>query len=137
MINSEDFSKRLKLIMETNEISATQFAEILDVQRSSISHLLSGRNKPSLEFVLKVLKNFKDVELYWLLNGTGEYPKQSINQQNLAPTLFNENTTKQKVEFLSTEKEPEALKNNVTDKNAEIERIIIFFKDGSFKNYSS
>ena len=82
MIDSEEFSNRLKLIMDTNHISATLFAEKLNVPRSSISHLLSGRNKPSLEFVLKVLKNFPDVELYWLLNGDGVYPMPLAKKQD-------------------------------------------------------
>ena len=51
--------------------SASSFAEKIGVQRSSISHILSGRNKPSLDFVLKVLSSFPEVELYWLLNGKG------------------------------------------------------------------
>ena len=129
MINSDKFSKRLKLIMETNEISATQFAEILNVQRSSISHLLSGRNKPSLEFVLKVLKNFSDVELYWLLNGDGKYPKQKETIKE-APTLFKSDESTNKI---VTEKNIQ--NKNILDNSEEIERIVIFFKDGSFKNY--
>jgi hypothetical protein len=39
------------------------------VQRSSLSHLLSGRNKPSLDFILKIVDVFPDVDLYWILNG--------------------------------------------------------------------
>ena len=56
MVNIEEFSKRLIIIMDYYEISAAVLAENIEVQRSSISHILSGRNKPSLDFVLKILK---------------------------------------------------------------------------------
>ena len=50
------------------------FADKIGVQRSSISHILSGRNKPSLDFILKVTNEFTDVDIYWLLNGKGSFP---------------------------------------------------------------
>jgi hypothetical protein len=42
-----------------------------------LSHLLSGRNKPSLDFILKILDVFPDVDLYWMINGKGSFPKNS------------------------------------------------------------
>ena len=45
------------------------------MQRSSLSHLLSGRNKPSLDFILKIIEEFPEVDLYWILNGKGTFPK--------------------------------------------------------------
>ena len=75
MINNSEFAKRLTIIMDYFQISASVFADRIQVPRSSISHLLSGRNKPSLDFVMKVIKEFEEVELYWLLNGKGEFPK--------------------------------------------------------------
>ncbi|NOR28490.1 MAG: helix-turn-helix domain-containing protein [Lutibacter sp.] len=128
MVNIEGFSKRLVIIMNYYDLSAASLAEKINVQRSSISHLLSGRNKPSLDFVLKILKAFPEVELYWLLNGSGEFPKKE-KQLEQTPTLFsikeqnstNENTSK------------------IIEKSAqegEIERIVIFYKDGTFKNYN-
>ncbi len=76
MINNLDFAHRLNKVMDYYQLSAAAFADKISVQRSSISHLLSGRNRPSLDFVLKVLEEFKDVELYWLLNGKGSFPKK-------------------------------------------------------------
>ena len=83
MVNSADFAKRLGEILDFYGISAAAFSEMIAVNRSTISHLLSGRNKPSLEFVLKVLDAFPEVELYWLLNGQGHFPcpHQKINPQ--------------------------------------------------------
>lgn len=102
--------------MEYYSISASGLADKISVQRSSISHILSGRNKPSLEFVMKVLSSFPEVDLYWLLNGKGDFPKE-LNLV-IAPEV---NTT--------TKEEP-----MVTD--SDIERIVIFYKDGSFKDFN-
>ena len=122
MINSTDFAGRLKIVMEYYDLSASLLAEKINIQRSSISHLLSGRNKPSLDFVLKILENFPEVELYWLLNGKGVFPKEliKIQEENII-----ENTKLGEDKSLQT------------NKSSEIDRIIIFFKDGTFKNYTS
>ena len=81
MINNEDFTKRLKKVIDYYGESASSFSEKIGVQRSSISHILSGRNKPSLEFVLKVLSSFPEVELYWLMNGKGVFPSEKILEE--------------------------------------------------------
>jgi len=69
MLNTDEFTNRLKKIMDYYDLSAAVFADKIGVQRSSISHLLSGRNKPSLDFILKITSIFKEVDLYWLING--------------------------------------------------------------------
>lgn len=74
MVNTEAFVKRLQRILAYYDLSASAFADAIGVQRSSISHLLTGRNKPSLEFVLKVVRTYPEVNLYWLLNGKGDFP---------------------------------------------------------------
>jgi transcriptional regulator with XRE-family HTH domain len=76
MVNSADFVNLVNKIMDYYQLSPTAFADKIKVQRSSISHLLSGRNKPSLDFVLKVVKEFDSVDLYWLLNGKGTFPNK-------------------------------------------------------------
>ena len=89
MIDNEAFTKRLQKVIDYYGESASSFAEKIGVQRSSISHILSGRNKPSLDFVLKVLSSFPEVELYWLLNGKGKFPstKNSKSFENENPEL--------------------------------------------------
>ena len=74
MVNTVEFVRRLEKVMNYYGLSASAFADKIGVQRSTISHLLTGRNKPSLEFVLKVVKSFPEVNLYWLLNGKGSFP---------------------------------------------------------------
>ena len=79
MVNTDEFVRRLERILKYYSLSAAAFADKIQVQRSSISHLLTGRNKPSLEFVLKVVKTFPEVNLYWLLNGKGSFPHKSTS----------------------------------------------------------
>lgn len=122
MINIEDFTKRLQNVIDYYGESASSFAEKIGVQRSSISHILSGRNKPSLDFILKILSSFPEVELYWLLNGKGEFPSSSH------PVDLKPETSKLKIE--------DAIPSEVK-KEKEIERIIIFYSDGSFKNFQN
>ena len=125
MVNIEEFAKRLKIILNYYELSASTLADKIEVQRSSISHILSGRNKPSLEFVMKILKMFPEVELYWLLNGTGNFPKLTVTINTPTPSL------KQNEPII-----PISLINTPIQKeNSDIERIVIFYKDGTFRNY--
>jgi len=126
MVNNDKFALRLKEVLTYYQLSASAFADKIKVQRSSISHLLSGRNKPSLDFVLKVLKEFEEVELYWLLNGRGTFPKQKA-KEGFPSTLFDEKSP----DSLTMKKT--ATKNNSDSK--QIERIIIFYSDGSFSEY--
>ena len=103
---------------EYHGLTASLFADKISVQRSSISHILSGRNKPSLDFILKVTNTFKDVDIYWLLNGKGTFPKIE-EERNTAPStlLTTENISEQK----STERK--------------IQRIVVFYSDGTFDEY--
>lgn len=125
MINTDAFSKRLQKVIDFYGESASSFAEKIGVQRSSISHILSGRNKPSLEFVLKVLSYFPEVELYWLLNGKGQFPSQSeiLGEKMASKTTKSELLTNNNIEIPSNKKS--------------IERIIIFYQDGSFENFDN
>jgi transcriptional regulator with XRE-family HTH domain len=131
MVNIEQFAKRLNILMDYYEISAALLAEKIEVQRSSISHILSGRNKPSLEFVLKILKAFPEVELYWLLNGVGNFPKQAEVKES-TPDLF---SPPKQNEIVKEARKPLAKMVDMDEVEGEIERIVVFYKNGSFKNY--
>ncbi len=136
MVNSTKFGKRLQSILDYYGISATDFSKQISVNRSTISHLLSGRNKPSLDFVMKVLEKFPEVELYWILNGKGNFP----SEKNKTSPIHNsrEITSKTDTASNSVKKQNsiplEVIKNLSGD---DIEQIIIFYKDGSFKSYKN
>lgn len=67
-----EINKRITKILEYSGFSASEFADEIDVQRSSISHIISGRNKPSLEFVTKIKNRFLELSWDWIIMGTGE-----------------------------------------------------------------
>ena len=119
MVNRADFVKRLEKIIQYYTLSASAFADKIGVQRSSISHLLTGRNKPSLEFVLKVVKTFPEVNLYWLLNGKGVFPANTFKEKT--PTRVDS-----EISVPVTKKE---------SSKKEIQKIIIFYTDGSFEAF--
>ena len=70
MLNTSEVINRLEEIMANHNLSAASFATKIGVQRSAISHILSGRNKPSLDFLMKVYESFDEVALEWLILGT-------------------------------------------------------------------
>lgn len=63
--------ERIREILETRHLTPTQFADAIGIARPIISHILSGRNKPSLEVVQKITAAFPDLPLAWLLHGIG------------------------------------------------------------------
>ncbi|BCY29149.1 helix-turn-helix domain-containing protein [Flavobacterium okayamense] len=148
MLNTDDFTLKLQTILDYYGLTASAFADKIGVQRSSLSHLLSGRNKPSLEFVLKISEVFKEVDLYWLLQGKGEFPKNEdnniypeiINEKNKSFDLFQEEKPKDsessfikdtQLHTASTE-ESKILENT----NESIDKIVIFYSNGTFKSYN-
>ena len=133
MVNTSNFSKRLQKILDFYGVTATSFSEKIAFNRSTISHLLSGRNKPSLEFVMKVLQTYPEVDLYWLLYGKGSFPT-TVNKVNTQIKTTSKQNTLPGVEAENSLFENMALKNQNT---SAIERIILCYKDGTFKQYNN
>jgi transcriptional regulator with XRE-family HTH domain len=73
----EDIQERISLIISTKGMTNGEFAEAVNVQPSSISHIMSGRNKPSLDLVMKIMKRFPELRTDWLLNGKGAMNRES------------------------------------------------------------
>ena len=74
--------ERFQKIMEYAGVSPKRFAEILGIERSNVSHIMSGRNNPSLTVVQKILKNFPDISSDWLLFGEGNMLKANATGVN-------------------------------------------------------
>lgn len=163
MVNTDDFIKRLETVMEYYGHSSSSFADKIGVQRSSLSHLLSGRNKPSLDFILKIISEFPDVDLYWMLFEKGSFPKSAFDnfeQKNVevkipTPTLFTEEKNEPE-KILPTIDEPkleekfhpsEEPKNEIEipapvesfvpkkSFGKTVEQIVILYTDGTFNEY--
>ncbi|MBN1118491.1 MAG: helix-turn-helix domain-containing protein [Bacteroidales bacterium] len=71
--------ERLKEILSQERLSPARFAELVGVQRSSVSHIISGRNKPSLDFLQKILANFEHISPDWLISGKGPYKRSQAS----------------------------------------------------------
>ena len=82
--------ERIELLMKSYDLSPSQFAERTGIQRASVSHILSGRNKPSLEVMLKVYDAFPGVDMKWLMTGVGEEPVRhaAANQAPIADDML-------------------------------------------------
>jgi len=147
MVNTDDFIKRLELLMEHFSMNASSFADKIGVQRSSISHLLSGRNKPSLDFVMKIMDLFPEVNLYWILNGKGNLLKDEVDfseqfkpkdEDDHAPIsnqiLASEKNIEKESEVVISKNKVPQLQN--LNPNPDIFKIVIFYKNGTFKDFN-
>tara|TARA_B100001250_G_scaffold130821_1_gene111665 strand:- start:2303 stop:2629 length:327 start_codon:yes stop_codon:yes gene_type:complete len=104
--------------MEEHQLNASSLADKIGVQRSSLSHILSKRNKPSLDFILKINKNFKKIDLNWLLFGKSSLENIKENDKK----ILNSDDLKGHI-------------NPVDVKNTKIKEIIHLYEDGSFNVY--
>ena len=128
--------KRISQILEEQQLSSSAFADTIGVQRSSISHVLSGRNKPSLEFILKIIRSFPSYSTDWLLFGKltdapKEYQQPADNSDRTQVEELALATESYEIPEKPTEP-PYALKSEM-----EIIKVILLLKDGSFTEYNS
>ncbi|MBN2747237.1 MAG: helix-turn-helix transcriptional regulator [Bacteroidales bacterium] len=117
--------ERIKEIIAKSGLSNGEFSDKIGIQKSSLSHVLSGRNKPSLDFVLKILDCFPEINSDWLLFGKGERGQIS------APIVTDSPTTSPEIK--------QHIKPPFHDSGMEhsIDKIVIFYSDGSFQSYNS
>ena len=148
---------RIKQIMEMENLTPSQFADEIDVQRSSLSHVLSGRNKPSLDFVMKVKLCFSDINLEWLIFGNGEMLESSTGVLSdtiqKEKTLFDAdtplNTIPESYDDPSvTNKKSNKFNKDITaenrigiesssEENNMVEKVILLLQDGTFREYTN
>ena len=102
---------RIKLIIKANNETPSSFADTIGIKRSNLSHVLSGRNKPSLDFLSKIIISYPKVNASWLVTG------------DVREGDFSESDSSHK------QKDVEPLDS------AQIERVVVFYKDGTFKEY--
>ena len=76
---------RINLILRAKNITARQFAEEIGIQPSGMSHILGGRNNPSLDFVTKVIRRYPEIDANWLLLGRGEMYTSAAPSPVVAP----------------------------------------------------
>ena len=133
---------RIIKFLKHENISATRFADEIGVQRSSISHILSGRNNPSFEFIFKMLFRYKLLNAEWLIMGNGNMIKKS--DQNPV-NLDSGGKIKQLELFQSLPEIPslqeipknsQVLPDSTISKDRKIDKILIFYSDKTFEEFS-
>lgn len=165
---------RLAQFLKSEGLTAVKFAEIMEVQPSSISHLLAGRNRPNFEFISRMMLRFPELNPDWIINGLGEMYKSvksqrndlftdvnqseitEVNQEKIAdkPTEVTDVNAENRVILDANQADSEPIKSVITDVNTQksvseyeevkkkqespvksIERIVLFYDDGSFDEY--
>lgn len=144
--------------MQHFELSTTELADKIMVPKATISHLISERNKPSLEFIMKLHTTFPTLNLEWLIYEkepfliTEIHQKSFVKDQNEA-TFLNEISEDETVNKIENDKEikneteeiePKNSNENITENqenilsfhSKKIDCIVIFYSDGSFKKYN-
>ena len=158
--------ERIKKFMEYKGISSSELADSIGVQRSNVTHVLKARNKPSFQFIEKMLQIYPELNAKWLLLGTGSMVDVPLKTRTLFDQLTSpESLLEQKAEikvekpFIQSTNPVEAtkpqetietriypeiekpipnneLQNQIFSSEKPIERLIIFFNDQTFKVYN-
>ncbi len=148
---------RIIKIMEKEGLTPGQFSEVVGIQRSAVSHLVTGRNKPSLEVIRKILDAFRTLNSDWLILGSG--PMYRGERQSHEPTLFDgldENNDKQS--YTTTFKPTETPSENFSEKNTTaasnenqpsnivslpimpksklVDKIIVYYSDSTYEEFN-
>ena len=122
-----DLTDRFRYIMKLNNLTASAFADEIGVQRSSVSHILSGRNKPSLEFIQKVIHKYPKVDIGWLINGSVSISnKKEIESQE-----------EQEIKPIKKVVEKMVGVKKTADQPKTVVRVLIFFSDNTFEEFQS
>ena len=100
---------RLLKLLDAEQLSSAKFADAIGVQRSSVSHILSGRNKPSFDFLQKTLKAFPMINADWLIIGKGNMYEGEVN--TVSGSLFDQ-VPVGKVENRADNTDPSAAETN-------------------------
>jgi hypothetical protein len=149
--------ERLLRFLNHQQLSSAKFAEVIGVQPSSVSHILSGRNNPGFDFIQKILRSYPYLNAEWLILGKGDMLKDmqgtlfpdndnkdpgntgfpgtgrpDENQQKESPPEF---TTVNKSDDVYDYKSEENMIINV-NKTRAIEKIIVLYTDKSFSEYN-
>ncbi len=124
-------NRRLQQFLEVEKLAPARLADIMGLQRSGISHILSGRNKPSYEFIRIFLNKFPKVNATWLITGDG---KMYSDSSPASPPAYDHDYTTND-DLFSSETTPSAPIFEELTHNKEVKRITLYYSDGSFKDF--
>ncbi len=140
MEKTEIKDRILQLLREEN-LNNTKFAEILDIQASGVSHIISGRNKPSMDFIQKVLTRFTDISPLWLILGEGEMYKSNEPVQQVIDFGLSDGDKKNDASLPLTTSDSQRLENSQkspekpVNTGKKIKKIIVFYDNNTFEEF--
>lgn len=142
--------EKLEFLLKNKGLTATSLARMLEIQPSGLSHILSGRNKPSFDLVVKILKVFPDINPDWLLldgeqifrddvaasapaalsfdDGLPASPVLPFDGESSAPSAATPNSEKGELPPIFTAPR--------TSGSKRVERVIILYSDRSFESFT-
>lgn len=141
----EDIKDRLAHILRAKNLTASQFAELMEIQPSNVSHLLNGRNKPSLDFLKKLKEIFPEYSFDWIILGKKPI---TINEPNPVSSdaqqiKFEDVEDKRVMEFDDVDENNKPDGVQIVEKIAEnqtimaldntIEKILVVYSDKTFE----
>ena len=124
-------NKRLQQFLSAENISQSQFAEIIGVAKASVSHIVAGRNKPGFDFIESMARHFPKLNLEWLVSGRGRMYKDFGAEIPCDSTETEQNLDSQEDKVASNNAEPT---ENQDDK-PRITKVVIFYDNGTFKEF--
>lgn len=110
-------NRRLLQFLQAENLTQTQFADILSVARGSVSHILSGRNKPGYDFLESLMLHYPALNLEWLLTGRGKMYKDASSEDaegGIMLDLFPQKTA---------------------NSGRKVQRILVFYSDNTFEEF--
>lgn len=133
--------ERIAHIMRAKNLKASDFATLLGIQPSGVSHILAGRNKPSLEFVKKIKETFPEYNLDWIIFGTGPMTTSEPFKESQKET-FNEspsNTGMLPIDFEQPQNMEDLMDPTDETENhlgsAGVKSMLVLYDDGTFETY--
>lgn len=134
--------ERIEKIMEYKQLTAAVFADSIGIQRSTLAHILNGRNNPSLDVVMKIHQCFTDINLQWLIDGIGSMVNTSSNNKddydlfsNYSEQINNKPQISKDIPLQDSAKlqEPKEIVRYIERPSRRITEIRIFYEDNSFE----
>ena len=144
-------NKRLQQFLTAENISQAQFAETLGVARASVSHILSGRNKPGFDFLESMIRHYPALNFEWLLTGRGrmydtaktalDAPARPFSPLPAEPeeSLFATTEYRQETATEAPNPRQNGFTNDLVEKSQSINnkknisKIVVFYSDGTFQ----
>lgn len=131
--------EKLRILMQHENLTASKLAEILEIKPAAVSHILSGRNKPSFDLLCKIVNRFPQINPYWLLGNAEEMHNQNATfatseiPSEINTTLFD--LEEQKSEQIINSKTITPTENLAMSSfsRSDIEKIIIVYNDHTFE----